>query len=108
MQLPALNESTEAEELAILEDIGVTHDRQDEDLSKDNIEEGNTCVPGCQNALPPEIPTPSMVTAVESKPLDSLQEITEAEEPGTQEDNKRDIDKLMQEVAVYFLITSLL
>jgi hypothetical protein len=105
MQLPALDESKEAEGSADPEAVSLTHDRQDEDRVKSRSEEGNTSMPGCQNDLLPEIPAPSIISAVDSKPLDSLHEITEVEAPGAEEDNKKDIDELMQEVVVYFSIT---
>ncbi|KAG0583524.1 hypothetical protein KC19_3G143800 [Ceratodon purpureus] len=98
MQLPALNESSKAEESAVPEVLSVTHDRQDEDRIKGSSEEGNTSVPGCQNDLLPEVSTHSLITPMDSKPLETLQEITEVETPGAQEDNKKDIDDLMQEV----------
>lgn len=107
MELRELGESPKSEESAVPVDISVKHDRQDEDLVKESREEGNTSVPGCQNDLPLEVLTPHMITAADSKPLDSLQEIIEVEAPGAQEDNKRDINELMQEVAVYYPTTSM-
>jgi hypothetical protein len=105
MQLPALDESKEAEGSADLKAVSLTHDRQDEDRVKSKSEEGNTSMPRCQNDLLPEIPAPSIIYAVDSKPLNSLHEITEVEAPGAGEENKKYIDELMQEVAVYFSIT---
>lgn len=98
MQLTALDESTNAEKPAVPLDASVTHNGEDNDRVKDNSEESNTRVPGCHTDPPPEIPTPSLIVAVDSKPLDSLQEITEVEASGSREESKKGIDELMQEV----------
>lgn len=97
-QLTALDDSTKAEEPAVPVGVEVTHDKQGKDRVKDNSEESNTRVPGCQSDPPPEIRTPSLIAAVDSKPLDSLQEITEVQASGSREESKKGIDELMLEV----------
>jgi len=98
MQYNELDESKKAEEHSVPVDDSVTHGRQDGDRVKDNSEESNTRVPDCQSVPPLQIPTLSLTVAGDSKPLDSLQEITEVEVSGSREESKKGIDELMQEV----------
>ena len=89
---------TAPEEPGVPVDVSVTHGRQGEDRVKDDAEESNTRVPGCQSDLLPKTLTPSLSVAVDSKPPDSVQEITEVEASGSREESKKGIDELMQEV----------
>lgn len=98
MQLTSRSESAKDEEPSATAVVSVTLDGQGDGRVKDSSEESDVRVPGCQSIAPVQIPTPSLIVAGDTKPLNSLQEITEEEASGSRKEIKKGINELMQEV----------
>lgn len=100
MQHNSRNEPVTAKQSSIHEHDIVTHHKQDNVIHSN--EKSSTRVLACQNSLPPVILTTTVKTVPDCEPSIYVQEIIEVEAPPLDNDSKRGMDELMQEVAFHF------
>uniref|UniRef100_A0A7I4EBW2 HNH nuclease domain-containing protein n=1 Tax=Physcomitrium patens TaxID=3218 RepID=A0A7I4EBW2_PHYPA len=98
MQHNSRNEPVTAKQSSIHEHDIVTHHKQDNVIHSN--EKSSTRVLACQNSLPPVILTTTVKTVPDCEPSIYVQEIIEVEAPPLDNDSKRGMDELMQEVIV--------